>query len=90
MSRRRISTLYIQILKEKNTVKNETGKAKKTNNESEKRGVELLYGKAKLYRTQGNDEDTKNDGDRSIAKDLSGRTHNTGLPRSHPIPTSGM
>jgi len=40
-----------------------------------------------LDRTQGDDEDTEEDGDSAVADDLSRGSHDAGLPGTHLVPT---
>lgn len=45
------------------------------------------YCEAELDRTQGNDKDAEEDGDSAFTDDLSRGSHDTGLPRTHLVPT---
>jgi len=45
------------------------------------------YREAELNGTQGDDEDAEEDGDGAVADDLSGGSHDAGLPGTHLVPT---
>lgn len=53
-----------------------------------KEWVAIDHSESELDRSQGDDKNTEDNGDRTITKDLSRGGHHAGLPGTHPVPAS--